>query len=65
MPILHNDGSSQTQTRSPTPQNQRILVLQRPVPNLLLCRKLSPSPLFRMLLLVKQILPGTFPESIG
>ena len=64
MPILHNDSSSQTQTRGPTSQNQRILVLHPPIANLLLRRKPLPSSLFRVFLFVKQVLPGTFPESI-
>jgi hypothetical protein len=64
MPILHNDGSSHTHARSPTSQNQRILVLNRPIANLLLGRKRLPSFPFRILLFVKQVLSGAFPNVV-
>lgn len=60
--IPHNNGSSHTHTRSPTSQNQRILMLNRPIANLLLCRKRLPSFPFRVLLFVKEVLSGACPE---
>ena len=63
--VPHNNSSGQTQSRSPTSKNHRILMLKRPIANFVPRREGCPSFPFSDFLVFKEILSSAFPERVG